>query len=335
MSDFASLLQDFQKNLTEKTEHGENVESQKRRRSPSRTDDSHPRQDIQNLSVVIDFLCIGAQKAGTTWLYEMLLKIPQVGLSKSKEVHFWDWNRWKGLGWYSRQFPRGSHLLKGEITPCYMALNERDIEEIHHLFPDARIIFIARDLVERAWSAIIMEHWNAARGLRPGEFGNDEMTTNAHNNSMKDKRFDLKLHDDDFYMTRLKSRTHTERSDYATSLARFLVHFPSDQIIVLNYKDISTEPYTFLGKVLTHIGVDNVPKALEHLSQSDLERRVNPSYAYKGSIPVSLRRKMEDYFRPYAIEFNNFLKVNFPNITWRIDEYDRSVSVKGEEINAE
>ena len=36
------------------------------------------------------FYCIGAQKAGTTWLYEALRGHPDVHLSRIKEVHYWD-----------------------------------------------------------------------------------------------------------------------------------------------------------------------------------------------------------------------------------------------------
>lgn len=37
-----------------------------------------------------DFICIGAQKAGTTWLYEMLAQNPSIWLPPLKEVHFFD-----------------------------------------------------------------------------------------------------------------------------------------------------------------------------------------------------------------------------------------------------
>ena len=36
------------------------------------------------------FFCIGAQKAGTTWLYDALQKNPQIHFSKNKELHYFD-----------------------------------------------------------------------------------------------------------------------------------------------------------------------------------------------------------------------------------------------------
>ena len=38
-----------------------------------------------------DFICIGAQKAGTTWLYSMLSQNPSVFLPPIKEIHFFDY----------------------------------------------------------------------------------------------------------------------------------------------------------------------------------------------------------------------------------------------------
>lgn len=39
---------------------------------------------------MLDFLGIGAQKAGTTWLYEKLRLHPDIAFPAGKEVHFWD-----------------------------------------------------------------------------------------------------------------------------------------------------------------------------------------------------------------------------------------------------
>jgi hypothetical protein len=318
MSDFASLLKDFQSTSKQAAE-APAQRCPKRPRSPDTT--SRPPRDIQQLSVTVDFLCIGAQKAGTTWLYEMLRKIPQVGLPESKEVHFWDWHRRKGLGWYSRQFPQAANLILGEITPCYMALKERDVKEIHQLFPEARIIFLARDLVDRVWSALTMELRNEARGLQAGEFdvSYDQMDARTRNKLQHDS--DPKNYDDEYFMSRLRNRTHTDRSDYAVGLSRFLAHFPKDQIIVLNFGDVSERPRELLTQVLEHIGVKKTQTAIDSLSTSDLQRRVNTAIVPNQSIRPSLRRKMENYLRPRAVEFNKVLKKNWPELLWELNEY--------------
>jgi hypothetical protein len=283
---------------------------------------------LGQLSVRVDFLCIGAQKAGTTWLHEMLRKFPQCGLPENKEVHFWDWHRRKGLGWYSQQFPRGKKLVLGEITPCYMALKDRDVREIHQLFPNARIIFLYRDLVDRAWSALTMELRNEVRGLKAGEFDTpyDEMDETV--------RIQLQLESnpdnyaDDYFMSRLRNRTHTDRSDYAAGLSRWLTHFSSEKILVLDYRDVSERPDKLLASVLKHIGLEHV-SIEQHIGQDDLTRRVNTAISSNHSIRPSLLRKMQDFLRPRAVEFNKLLREHWPDCR-QLDEYP--VEEKGKEV---
>ena len=51
--------------------------------------------------------------------------------------------------------PRDS-LLSGDITPAYSMLNDEIIERITGYFPNLKVIFLARDPVERAWSQLSM-----------------------------------------------------------------------------------------------------------------------------------------------------------------------------------
>ena len=73
------------------------------------------------------FVIIGAQRAGTTSLYQHLLQHPQVYPPLRKEVQFLSvyWER--GLPWYYRHFPvaRGPEQRTWEASPDY------------HLHPDA------------------------------------------------------------------------------------------------------------------------------------------------------------------------------------------------------
>jgi hypothetical protein len=57
---------------------------------------------------------------------------------------------------YARLFaPKGS-LLSGDITPAYSMLSDEVIERIVDRFPNLKVIFLARDPVERAWSQLSM-----------------------------------------------------------------------------------------------------------------------------------------------------------------------------------
>src|SRR5256884_5314779 len=132
-----------------------------------------------------DFLCIGAQKAGTSWLYRQLTEPPDFWMPPVKELHYFNLlgrvpsvasARPRGerdrrfleaikrlsarshldLEDYAGLFAVKGELLSGDITPAYSMLNDEVIERIVSYFPNLKVIFLARDPVERAWSQLSM-----------------------------------------------------------------------------------------------------------------------------------------------------------------------------------
>ncbi len=104
-----------------------------------------------------DFLVIGAAKAGTTSIYQYLVRHPQVVPSLLKEVGFFDLRKSyiNGFDWYCSHFPQvpdGETFLTGEATPSY--LNRRHVaERVFETLPDVKLIVILRNPVERTISA--------------------------------------------------------------------------------------------------------------------------------------------------------------------------------------
>ena len=201
-----------------------------------------------NKDFELSFLVIGAQKAGTSWSHALLRRCDRIALPRDqKEVHFWDWHIRKGLDWYIRQFDysrkdASSHLY-GEITPCYVVLPPSTIAQIHKCFPDLKVIFVARDLVDRAWSAITMELRNQTMGLKAGEFAEGDLTEREQkaNKVQQTRKATISVaqqrrlqqqsspssHPDSFFLDRLRSEIHSSRSDYATHLANWFMIYPA------------------------------------------------------------------------------------------------------------
>jgi hypothetical protein len=151
-------------------------------------------------------LCIGAHKAGTTWLYQQLGSHPDFWMPPVKELHYLDQlgrvqragrprcrderdlqflKRLNSLstgpgidlGNYARLFePKGS-LLSGDISPNYSTLSNDIIGQVVAYFSNLRVIFLARDPVERVWSHLSMEvHY---RQIEPFDVTNiDEVDRN-------------------------------------------------------------------------------------------------------------------------------------------------------------
>jgi hypothetical protein len=133
-----------------------------------------------------DFLCIGAHKAGTTWLYQQLDSHPDFWMPPVKELHYFDQlsrvqraghprcrderdrrflERLESLSAepgidlenYGRLFEPKASLFSGDISPNYSTLSKEVIRLVAGNFPNLKVIFLARDPVERFWSHLSME----------------------------------------------------------------------------------------------------------------------------------------------------------------------------------
>jgi hypothetical protein len=117
---------------------------------------------------MIDFLVIGAQKAGTTWIDHVLRQHPAIFLPETKEVHFFDKraNFAKGADWYLSHFRRAQPgQILGEATPNYFWNCNSDNDEadpehafgipaaVARMFPGIKLVSSLRDPVDRAVSA--------------------------------------------------------------------------------------------------------------------------------------------------------------------------------------
>jgi sulfotransferase family protein len=132
-----------------------------------------------------DFLCVGAQKGGTSWLYGQLEAHPDFWMPPVKELHYLNsLNRTRrfhpprcsdqrdasfldgmknlsalsyiDLENYGRLFEHKGSLVSGDISPAYSTVSDEVIQRVVNSFPNLKVIFLARDPVERAWSQLSM-----------------------------------------------------------------------------------------------------------------------------------------------------------------------------------
>lgn len=117
------------------------------------------------IRVLPDFIIIGAQRAGTTSLFEYVSHHPCIGCSFGKELHFFDnlkGSFQKGLMWYRAHFPsypymylakkvRGRDMITGEASPYYL-FHPLAATRIARVLPRVKLIAILRNPVDRAYS---------------------------------------------------------------------------------------------------------------------------------------------------------------------------------------
>lgn len=179
---------------------------------------------------MLDFLGIGAQKAGTTWIYENLRNHPEIFFPYGKEIHFWDSHYGKGLEWYRNIFAAEIGRKQGEITPAYAFQPIDIIKQIRTMSPKLRLIYSVRNPIDRAWSSAKMAVYRA------------EMT--------------LEEASDQWFIDHFYSQGSLKRGDYLSCIANWLQVFDKEQLLVVDYAMIASRPEVLLEKICRHIGVN-------------------------------------------------------------------------------
>jgi hypothetical protein len=107
-----------------------------------------------------DVVILGAQRGGTTSLFDWLAAHPSVAPSTTKEVHYFDRYYANGERWYRAHFPlRVSRRLAVEATP-YLLFSPLAPERAAADLPrSTRFIVLLRDPVQRA----ISQYWHSRR----------------------------------------------------------------------------------------------------------------------------------------------------------------------------
>jgi hypothetical protein len=177
---------------------------------------------------MLNFMGIGAQKCGTTWLWQTLGSHPGIAFPGGKEVHFWDRPAGRSQEWYDGLFADAARC-HGDITPAYSFLPVDIIGQIHDRYPDLRLIYLIRNPMERAWSS-------ARMALRKAEMLHHEAS-------------------DAWFTDHFRSSGSLARGDYETCIRNWRSVFPSEQLLVLRYDDLVCDPVAFANRCLKHLGL--------------------------------------------------------------------------------
>ena len=213
-----------------------------------------------------DFLVIGAHRAGTTWLHRVLRKHAALWLPPVKELHYFDqlnagrtWQdekRWRRAlmsgrrildpwharylfgkrndAWYASLFRRGQTRgsLTGEITPAYATLDEETFRRIRHINPQIALIFVMRDPVSRAWSAV-------NNGFRKSGLAGPRPLTLT------------------YALERSQRPGFVARSTYTETIRRVEAVFPPSQIHYCFFDELKEQPERFVAGLLSFLGVES------------------------------------------------------------------------------
>jgi hypothetical protein len=182
------------------------------------------------------FIGIGAGKSGTTWLWEMLRKHPDVFLPEQKELQYFN-EEWygtpgirneratRGIEWYLQFFADAQPgQVCGEITPTYL-WNVTAPQRIHAFDPSLRLFALLRDPTEQVFSSYLFS-------LQKGE--------------MNRMSFEDAL---------VRHSYLVDRTYYGRFIGNYLDWFPLERLKVFLYEDLVRDPRRILVEVERYIGV--------------------------------------------------------------------------------
>lgn len=194
-----------------------------------------------------DFLIVGAQRAGTTALYEYLRRHPAITGPAWKEVNFFDVHYRRGEAWYRGHFPIGSRTrLVGEASPSYL-FHPLTPARVAALLPDVRLIALLRDPVDRAHSHY---HHERELGREPLSF---EDALEREEERMRGE-LERMLADSAYFSHAWWNHTYLSRGRYAEQLERWLAVFPREQVLVLSSEQLFDRPGEAYTRILEFLG---------------------------------------------------------------------------------
>lgn len=237
-----------------------------------------------------DFLIVGPQRTGTTWLHQVLTTHPEVFLTDPKEIfffsrlkdrtspkfesalldwylaHFHDpWPRWiakqaRSLRRYGRAYrPR----IRGEATASYAAMDRDLVAEIATLRPDVKVLVMVRHPVDRAWS-------HAKKDLARNRGRRAEDVPDAEWEEFLGDPYQLRC------------------ARYEENLANWRAAVGEANVFVGTFEEVEQRPAELLARMTAFLGVSDDPRFVDPKLLASV---VNPTG--RSEVPARFRNTLE------------------------------------------
>jgi sulfotransferase family protein len=241
-----------------------------------------------------NFLIIGTMKSGTTALYYYLEQHPQIYMSPVKEPNFFCSGGQEG--WESKSVTRiqaYQHLFKdvsdekaiGEASHCYL-YEPQAVARIQQHLPDAKLVAILRNPVDRAYSHFLHMVRNGTEPLTDFVQALQEEETGAYQNR--------------------STQDYVGRGRYYGQLKRYFDTFDRKQLKIYLYEDLTNAPINTLQDTFRFLGVDD---------------SFVPDVSLRRNVSGYPRHKTLDKFLSRPSSVKEALKVYLPaRLRWRLSK---------------
>lgn len=252
------------------------------------------------------FVVVGAQRSGTTSLYQYLRRHPNILPAKKKEIHYFDYRYNRGLLWYLQNFPlrrpisrpdlRSRGLITGEATPSYI-FHPLAPARLQRDFPNMRLILVLRNPIDRAFS-----HFKQAVRLQwiPPETSFEEAL--ALERRETGDRFDDLYPDGEPIQPFPSHISFVARGLYFQQILHLRRWFPPDQLFIEASERFFADPAEVLFRIHDFLGIPRFKLKRHH--------------AFAGASdpsPMSdqTRRQLNRFFLPHNEALYEHLGVDF------------------------
>ena len=231
-------------------------------------------------TILPNFLIIGAHKCGTTSLYEYLRQHPQVFMPQLKEPSFFTFEN-QNLDHFPAmkrnvvtRFEDYADLFReangyaavGEASPMYFKCSYSAANIKRHL-PHARLILILRNPLERAYSHFQME---------------------LRNGTVKSRNFAEAIHEYELLPDGIRYQRYIHDGKYFTLLKPYLDLFGAENILVLLFDQLRSDPFGLMKSVFEFLGIDDefMPDLSEKHNEGGLWRNPLWKVYYRNIHPA-------------------------------------------------
>ena len=283
-----------------------------------------------------DFICIGLPKAGTTWIYSMLCKHPQVNLPDKEIRYFWEKARLGQNGFFKRMISSNWHYrskrnlykkrflshirdsirfqldinrlvwdIRYAVLPrsdkWYLSLFNNnyvngDISPIYHMLNETEVDHINKLLPH---TKIII----AIRNQVEREWSRAKMIL------CKNRNRDLDDVSEGEYIEYFNEMLEKGLNDYVGLIEKWKKYFGDDKIFVVFYDELKEKPAFLYQKICEFLEI-NIPDDLE---TSVIRTRINKGIS--RDIPTKLEQYLyRMYEKTMTEQINYFKDLDYPKI---------------------
>ena len=251
-----------------------------------------------------DFIIIGAQKSGTTSLYNYMLQHPYIIGAATKEPDYFDHYYWRGILWYRshfasrafqcyQRFCTGQRLLVGEASTNYL-WHPHAPRRIAKCLPDVRLVVLLRNPIDRAYSNYYM---TCRKGRETLPFSEAVAQEPQRIRGEMDKM----RKNPGYYSLGFRHFAYLAKGHYAEQLENWFQWIPRKQFLIIKSEDFYKDIPGSLARIWSFLGV--LPVSWRNF----------PVYGKREypQMDADMRAFLEKHFRQPNARLSNLLGMSF------------------------